>query len=207
MIIRTFCVRVSIVDSAIISVIECGMLVRYARIATMMRCMLLGRPAFVAFLVIVNPSVVAEIATTAMSDPFAYCSQVGSIDTPAGGASPVPIALNPYLGRALGLSAAVEMRPESYYWRCMDRMVYVCAIGANIPCDRKADRSKRNVGAEKFCQENRESAVVPAYATGHDGIYAWSCSLGNAVRGQRMVKLDSRGYRVDIWHQVLRNLP
>jgi hypothetical protein len=159
-----------------------------------------------AFLVLLGVGfrcVAGDLAATATSDPFAYCSRMGSIDEPEGGASPIPIALEPYLARALGLSAQVRFNSESYYWRCMNDAVYVCAIGANIPCDAKADRTKRNSGADKYCEENREAAVVPAYATGHATVYGWSCSAGKAVRGKRTAKVDRRGYRIDIWHRVL----
>lgn len=144
----------------------------------------------------------ADIAPTAPSDPFAYCAAAGNIDTPLGGASPIPSALHTYLGRALGLPANSPIRPESYYWRCMRGAVYICAIGANIPCDAKADRAKRNLGAEHYCRENRDAPFVPAYATGHASIYSWSCSSGNAVRGKQFAKLDRRGYRADIWYRV-----
>lgn len=170
----------------------------------MMRLSLqLGTCSFAAILAVGNPTV--ALSGTAIHDPFAYCSHIGTRDKPAGGASPVPIALAPYLASALGLSANARISQESYYWRCMNGAVYVCAIGANIPCYAKADRRKRNIGAEKYCQENREASVIPAYATGHEGIYDWSCSLGTAVRGKRIVELDSRGYRTDIWHRVLRS--
>jgi len=140
-----------------------------------------------------------------LEDPFTYCSRVVTADSPAGGSSPVPPALTPYLARALGLQADVEFMAESYYWRCMDGAVYVCAIGANLPCDTKSDRAKRNRGAENYCRENREAAFVPAFATGHDTIYEWSCSNGRGVRGRRTATLDRRGYRTVIWHKVLRD--
>lgn len=154
-----------------------------------------------------NRSSASEIVATPTSHPFAYCSAIGSIDRPAGGGSPVPMALKPFLSRALGLSAGGDLGPERYYWRCMNGKVFVCAIGANIPCGAKADLAKRNVGAEKFCQDNADAAFVPAYATGHETLFAWSCSLGHAVRGKVIAKLDPRGYRIDIWHEVPRDPP
>jgi hypothetical protein len=137
-------------------------------------------------------------------DPFAYCLRVGTIDVPMGGASPVPAALMQSLRAAIGLSADAPLTPPSYYWRCMNRAVFVCAVGANIPCDTKADRAKRNLGADNYCRENHNAAFVPAYATGHRSIYEWSCAGGNSVRGKRLVKLDARGYRIDFWHRVTR---
>jgi hypothetical protein len=138
-----------------------------------------------------------------IEDPFAYCAGVNTIDTPLGGASPTPAALAPFLRKTLGLSADVALNPREYFWRCMDGAVYVCATGANLRCDTKADRAKRNSGADNYCRENPNSAFVPAYATGHNTIYAWRCSAGSAVSGKRAIKLDRRGYRADIWHRVL----
>jgi hypothetical protein len=175
---------------------------------TMMRWSLsLVCAVLAAFFLVGNCSVASDVVASATSDPFAYCSAIGSIDMPAGGSSPVPSALKPFLSRALGLAAGRDFRPESYYWRCMNGMVFVCAIGANIPCGAKADLAKRNLGADKYCQDNPEATFVPAYATGHETLFAWSCSLGHAVPGKRIAKLDPRGYRIDIWHKVLRDPP
>jgi hypothetical protein len=146
---------------------------------------------------------IAQPGAPGTDDPFAYCARVGSVDTPVGGGSPVPLTLTPFLRTTLGLSAEAPLVPKNYFWRCMDGAVYVCAIGANQPCDAKADRAKRNSGADNYCRENRDATFVPAYATGHNSIYEWSCSAGAAVP-KRAIKLDRRGYRADIWYRVLR---
>jgi|HubBroStandDraft_1064217.scaffolds.fasta_scaffold02542_7 hypothetical protein len=144
----------------------------------------------------------ADMGSTAPGDPFAYCAAIRNINTPVGGASPIPAALKPHVAEALGLPADSAIAPENYYWRCMSGAVYVCAVGANIPCDAKADRSRRNLGAEHYCRENRDATLVPAYATGHASIYSWSCSAGNTVPGKRLAKIDHRGFRVDFWYRV-----
>jgi hypothetical protein len=169
--------------------------------------LLLVGPVLVAFFLIGNRSVASDVVASATRDPFAYCSMIGNIDRPAGGSSPVPVALEPFLSNALGLPSGLEFRPESYYWRCMNGMVFVCAIGANIPCGAKANLAKRNLGADNYCRDNPEATFVPAYATGHETLYAWSCSHGKAAPGKRTVKLDPRGYRMDIWHKVPRDPP
>jgi len=138
-------------------------------------------------------------------DPFGYCFRVGTIDEPIGGGSPVPAVLLQYLRTAIGLSAVAPVTAQGFYWRCMDRAVLVCAIGANIPCSAKADLAERNVGADNYCSENHNAESVPAYATGHNSVYEWSCSGGNAVRGRLFVGIDRRGYRVDFWHRVLQH--
>lgn len=139
-----------------------------------------------------------------VADPFAYCASLGTIDTPLGGASPVPGALAPLLRTTLGLSAQAPLASQSYFWRCMDGAVYVCATGANLRCDVKADVAERNPGADNYCRENPKATIVPAYATGHNTIYEWNCSAGNAVPLKRTIKLDRRGYRADIWYRVSR---
>jgi hypothetical protein len=138
--------------------------------------------------------------------PFAYCASVGTADGPAGtaGPSPAPPALEPYLHGALGMPADAKLPPGSVYWRCMDGAVYVCATGANLVCDHTADRATTNPGADSYCKDNPGAAVVPAYATGHDSIYEWHCAAWRARYGPPVAKLDRRGFRIEIWHKVLR---
>jgi len=138
-----------------------------------------------------------------MGDSFGYCARVGTIDKPAGGTAPPP-DLVPYIRSALGLSGDPAPTQRGYYWRCMDGAVFVCAVGANIPCDAKVDRAKSNLGAKNYCRENPDAPSVPAYATGHNGLYEWSCSRGTAIRGKLAVKLDRQGYRTDVWYKVSR---
>jgi hypothetical protein len=140
-----------------------------------------------------------------IADPFAYCARLGTIDTPKGGASPVPSALIPFLRTTLGLSGEAPLTPQSYYWRCMDGAVYVCAIGANRPCASRADRTTHNTGADNYCRENLDTEFVPAYATGHNTVYEWSCAGGRAVPGKRAIKADGRGYPAEFWYRVLRH--
>jgi len=141
-----------------------------------------------------------------VSDPFAYCERVGTDDrlTGAGSASTEATVkiLEPYVRAALRLPAAAPLPARSVFWRCMQGKVYVCAVGANLPCGSKADRAKRNPGAEIYCRENPAATDVPAFATGHETIYSWRCAAGKAVRGAPFAELDRRGFRSDIWHVV-----
>src|ERR1700678_1678744 len=102
--------------------------------------------------------------------PFAYCASVGTMDGPAGtaGPSPAPPALEPYLHDALGAPADAKLAPGSVYWRCMDGAVYVCATGANLVCDRTADRATTNRAGDSYCKNNPDGPVDAAYAAGHD---------------------------------------
>src|SRR5258708_5504678 len=103
-------------------------------------------------------------------DPFAYCARVGTVDKPSRSFSPTPVPamLEPYLRPAFGLKAGTPLPPTSAYWRCMDRAVWVCVVGANLPCDAKADVHETNAGAEAFCRQNPKAVFAPAYAAGHE---------------------------------------
>jgi hypothetical protein len=142
----------------------------------------------------------------AFESPFAFCARVGTDDRLGSSHSAASAAalgaLQPYLHEALGLPLDASFLPNEIFWRCMGGKVYVCARGANIPCDSKADRSEVNRGAENYCRENPNGAEVPAYATGHRTIYRWKCVEGRAERGPTLIATDSRGYRTDIWHVV-----
>jgi hypothetical protein len=106
--------------------------------------------------------------------------------------------------KSVGTSDLVRPAPDAAgsFWRCMDGLVFVCAVGANIPCQSKADVSRRNSGAEAFCRENPDAQIVPAYAAGHRTIYAWRCVAATAVRGRVVLRLDRRGFQADFWHQL-----
>jgi hypothetical protein len=112
--------------------------------------------------------------------------------------------LAPYLHEVLGLPRDASLPPNEFFWRCMDGEVYVCARGANIPCDAKADRATLNRGAANYCRENPNAAEVPAYAVGHRTVYLWKCVAGRAERGPNVGATDRRDFRTDFWHLVVR---
>ena len=135
----------------------------------------------------------------AIADPLGYCKAAGTRDT----VRLLPRNLNNAATAALGLPASAA-DSEGYFWRCMDGAVLVCAVGANIPCQAKADRTRHNAGAEAYCRDRGNADLVPAYATGHETIYEWRCISGAAVRGKAVAQLDRRGFRVELWHRLAR---
>jgi|HubBroStandDraft_5_1064220.scaffolds.fasta_scaffold165125_2 hypothetical protein len=133
----------------------------------------------------------------ATADPFGYCKASGTSDS----VRQLPRTLKRAAAAALGLPPGAEAA-DGYFWRCMDGAVYVCSVGANIPCQSKADAKRRNAGAEAFCREKPDADSVPAYATGHSTIYEWRCVSGAALRGKRIVRLDRRGFQADFWSRL-----
>jgi hypothetical protein len=101
-----------------------------------------------------SAAAIAKPGAPGIDDPFVYCTRIGTVDTPSGGGSSIPLALTPFLRITLGLSAEAPLTPASYYWRCTDGAVYVRAIGANERFDSKADRAKQNAGADSYCPES-----------------------------------------------------
>jgi hypothetical protein len=141
------------------------------------------------------------------SDPFAYCAAVGTADTPdVRYTGPrMPDALAQGLKKASGASAdaPIEMFTTGAYWRCMDGKVYACTIGANLPCDSKANTDKTPTQPEiDFCKANPTSDVIPAAVTGHDTIYAWLCKAGQPAIDKQVFQVDKQGYIVEIWYEI-----
>ncbi len=153
-----------------------------------------------------TPPVPATSSPT-FDDPFAYCAAVGVIDAPDAryrGEQP-PAAV------VTGLRAALDApadAPDDFFqqgsvWRCADGQVKACFVGANLPCQEKADPSETpNAGAVAFCQENPNAEVVPAAAAGRATLFAWSCKEGAPVRGEQIAQADAQGFIADFWYLI-----
>lgn len=144
---------------------------------------------------------------TTYSNPFNYCAAVGTVDLPDGRYTgpKTPEAIVKGLMKASGASAdmPVDVFSQGTSWRCMDKQVYGCFVGANLPCDSKANTSQEPTAAmNDYCKANPNSDVVPAAVTGHDTIYAWSCQNETAVAGQQVFQVDAQGYVKEIWYAI-----
>jgi hypothetical protein len=153
------------------------------------------------------PLATATAQVTASNDAFTYCASVGNIDTPAA----------PYSGPKMpddvlqGLLKAVGAAPNTptdvfvngSVWRCMDGKVYGCYVGANLPCDEKANTDTTPTQAESdYCKANPGEDFIPAAVTGHNSIYDWQCKADQAITGKQVFHLDARGYISEIWYAV-----
>ena len=139
--------------------------------------------------------------------PYAYCQAVGTIDAPGkeytGPAVPESMAVA--LKKAWGSpeSAPLDTFIKGTYWRCMDGKVYACNVGANLPCDEKADVSKEPTqGMKDYCKENAGSDFIPMYVTGHSTIYDWKCDGTTPVAGKAFAEVDKQGYQKGIWYEI-----
>ena len=141
------------------------------------------------------------------TDPFAYCTAVGTIDAPdARYTGPqVPDAV------VQGLEAALQRPADTApgglrtgsSWRCMDGKVYACWVGANLPCQEKANTSQTpTADMTTYCQTNTNAPLIPAFVTGRATVYEWSCVNGVATPGRQGWQVDARGFIDNIWYAI-----
>jgi hypothetical protein len=153
------------------------------------------------------PAATLAGASSAFTDPFAYCAAVGTLDQPdARYTGPkTPDAVVKGLMKASGASpdAPLAAFSQGTFWRCMDKQVYACFVGANLPCDSKANTSQEPTQPmAEYCKANPAADFIPAAVTGHDTIYAWACKDGVAVTSSQIFHVDSQGYIQEIWYAI-----
>lgn len=154
------------------------------------------------------PGTVDTHAAQTYANPFAYCRAVGTRDKPGKGYTgpEPPPAVVAGIAKAFGASADAAHSPmfqHGTFWRCMDGAVYACNVGANLPCESKADTDRTPTeGERKYCGENHDSLLIPMYVTGHNTIYDWRCKDGAPVAGRTLARVDKRGYIADIWYRI-----
>ena len=147
----------------------------------------------------------------APEDPFAYCAAVGTADRPADHAArpyrgpAVPDAVAESLRQVLATPAEVPLADfaRSVSWRCMEGQLYACTVGANLPCDAKADSSRLPSAAmTAYCAESPDAAFIPAYVTGRATIYAWRCTGSLPAVEKQIATPDARGFLANIWYPL-----
>jgi hypothetical protein len=91
-------------------------------------------------------------------------------------------------------------------WRCMDGDVYACFVGANLPCDAKANTDRTPTQEEiEFCQQNPASDFVPAVVTGRETVFAWRCRDGSPEILNQVFQPDAQGFLSEIWYKINPN--
>lgn len=158
-----------------------------------------------ATLTATDPAAQTSQATPAAgaSDPFAYCESVGTIDKPAGEALPEKLIQAMVKANLVTADMPMLKEPGFVQWRCMDKKVMTCVVGANIPCEAKADISKEpNVGMTEFCKTEANADNIPAAATGRETVYMWSCKDGKPMVGEQVSQVDAQGFAVNNWTAV-----
>lgn len=141
------------------------------------------------------------------ADPFAYCAALGTVDAPDARYTgrPVPASIAAGLRRAFGApaDAPIEAFERGTSWRCMHGKVYACNVGANLPCQAKADTRRAPAQAiAEFCRANPAADVVPAVVTGRETVYSWRCVGGAPEIARQVDTPDARGFLSRIWYEI-----
>lgn len=110
------------------------------------------------------------------------------------------LAFKKLFPNAQGAPDDASWKTQAQY-RCMNGKVMVCFVGANLPCA-KMNTMRKNTGADAFCRDNPIADNVPAFATGHDTIYAYRCRGGQAEITGTVQQLDHRGFARSLWVEL-----
>jgi hypothetical protein len=142
------------------------------------------------------------------SDPFAYCTAVGQIDAPDARYTGPLISdalFQDYL-KSAGLDPNgdyPDIFKQMTIWRCMDKKVYACNFGANIPCDSKANTDQTPTQAMiDYCLEFPDDDFIPMSVTGHAVIYSWHCVKDTPEILEQIDTVDAAGYQSRFWQLV-----
>jgi putative hemolysin len=140
------------------------------------------------------------------SDPFAYCTAVGTIDVPdaqyTGDAMPDALVQGMIRQGLVSADAPLEIQRNAA-WRCLNSSVWVCHFGANLPCLEKADTSQApTLAMEEFCQTNPTTESIPAAVTGRATVYGWRCIDGIPEVVRQLFTVDPQGYLAEFWHEL-----
>jgi hypothetical protein len=97
----------------------------------------------------------------------------------------------------------LEVYRRGTFWRCMDSKVYACNVGANLPCESKADQSQEATQPMiDYCKQDPDADFIPAVVTGRSTIYEWGCDGTEPVIIQQYTEVDEQGYPATFWHEL-----
>lgn len=149
----------------------------------------------------------ADTATAiAYTDPFAYCAAVGTEDLPGtdytGDAIPQTIVQG--LQQALDApDTPLSVLENGSSWRCMNGAVYACFVGANLPCDAKANTDRTPTAEETaFCEDNPAADFIPAAVTGRETVFEWRCQDTTPEIVRQVFQPDEQGFLSEIWYKI-----
>jgi hypothetical protein len=160
-------------------------------------------------LIVAGLTACATATPASYGDPFAYCTAVGTIDTPGADYTgpKVPESVAKGLQKALNApDTPLTVLENGSSWRCMDGAVYACFVGANLPCEAKANTDQTPTQEEiGFCQQNANSEFIPAVVTGRETVYEWRCRDGTPEIVKQVFQPDAQGFLSEIWHKISPN--
>jgi hypothetical protein len=160
-------------------------------------------------LALIMAAALAGCASTAQktyADPFAYCAAIGTIDAPDAsytGAKMPDVIVQGMIRQGIVTADAPKEIQQNAVWRCMEKSVWVCHFGANLPCQEKADTSQTPSAAmTEYCAANPGAEAIPAAVTGRATIYEWACKDGKPQVVKQVFQSDAQGFLAEFWYQL-----
>ena len=111
---------------------------------------------------------------------------------------PILPALAPTVAAAFHARMTPEEVERNGFVRCDHDTVLACLTGANLNCG-KANTAQTNPGAAYWCHSHPNAEFIPAFATGHETIYAWRCRGTQAAIDRQVQQLDPSGFVAGAW--------
>jgi len=140
------------------------------------------------------------------TDPGVAQATVGTVNTPGSDyvGSQVPESVAQGLRKAVNApDTPIDVLQNGSFWRCMDGSVYACFVGANLPCEAKANTDRTPTQEEiNYCQQNPNSDSIPAVVTGRETVYEWHCLDGVPDIEKQLSQPDAQGVFSDIWYKI-----
>jgi hypothetical protein len=143
----------------------------------------------------VTSTAILTILLTAAPGPVCHSGQTDAATRP------IPPAVAPAVIAAFGVRMTPAEVATNGVIRCAEGLLLACLVGANLNCG-KADTHTSNSGADGWCRDHANSDFVPAFATGHDTIYAWRCNGTRAVTERQFEHVDRQGFVAENWKRV-----
>ncbi len=153
-----------------------------------------------------SPTASQSNNATTYTDPFAYCTAVGTIDSPdaryTGPKMPDSVIQGMIAKGVITADMPAEIQKNAV-WRCMDAHVWACHFGANLPCLEKANTSDKPTSEmEEYCKANPNVDNIPAAVTGRATVYEWKCTSGKPAVVQQVFQVDPQGYLSNFWYEL-----
>lgn len=142
-----------------------------------------------------------------INNVFSYCTIQGNMDSiDVQKIKPDWLKrVEPLLRKTFSLSSSIPVGlvVKGTFWRCMEGQVYVCIVGANIPCWGKADVSRKpTVAMQNFCHFHSGSTDLPITVTGSATVFSWQCKNSVPVIIKQEFQIDSRGFQKKWWYKL-----
>jgi len=140
------------------------------------------------------------------TDPFTFCTEVRVHEViPAeatGGHFPSLLATAMIDQGVISADVPEDIR-HAAQWRCMNSDVWVCFVGANLPCGEQADTSRLpSQVMQTYCGANSGAEFIPAVVTGRATIFEWRCIGEDPSIIKQSFSADSQGYLAEVWYKL-----